>query len=461
MKRILFLLIFLTAFRVQAQDEFAKIPLPHKSVDKFYQVADNDGNICYLMYRKSQLYFYFINSYGELVKEVKVPHKGLPEITNTHFTDKSFMFFYQPRSVKKEGHIAALIIDKTTGEFTKHTQYKLLGPKEEMITSFGQNGHFYIMTAQRKTGIIWLTKFVNETTIEKKQFTYKLPLTYDLLSQAQTFLPVDRMIRKSIFLFSSGQKLYVNGNYIYFTFDDPRYLKTFIWAINWEQGTSEIISIPEKNIGIGTSSNSILNGNKLFRLTLDKDHMDLSVYNLHNGELADNFDYAGSERIKIKKGPIYSIYELERRFGQESEADMTRIYKIFSKGMASIYVDDEFNGIIKLTMGSYNPTSSGLSIGGAFGSFGSNVGISIGGSKQLTGVKQGSYFFNSYLTFPDLEIYSEGRTTATERINLYENKLNLQPSSTFYYREYYYIDKVHYAYVDRKDRSVKIIQFAR
>jgi len=451
-----FLGILLTNIAL-GQNTFVQLPLPHKHIDKFSIIADDAGNVCVQFFRKPYLYFYLINANGEVVEEIKEARRKEPEILFSRFTKNNFIFYYKPRKVKRHGHIAAFIIDKKTRDFKEFTGFEALkNSREEILRYLSDQKNGYVMIGNNKTQEISILKFTGETKLERKTFIYTPPLSYQLLANSNVFTLDDRYIRKSTYLYHFGNKIYLENDNIYFTFDGSNYLKTFIWKIAWDDGTAETFSLPKDKIVAGTSSNSYLFNNQLYRLTLDKNMLDLSVYDLNSGDLTKKYNYKQGESLKIKSGPVYSIYELENRVIVQDESNSERIFKIFSKGIASIYVSDHSSNYLQLTLGAYNPTSTGISVGGVLGSFGSVAGVAISGSQQLTGIRQGSTFFNADLTFPDLKIFPDETGLSTpQRINQFENT---RESDILYFKEYYYQDFVHFAYINR-NRTFRIVEF--
>jgi hypothetical protein len=199
--------------------------------------------------------------------------------------------------------------------------------------------------------------------------------------------------------------------------------------------------------------------NWLYRWTVNDVKIDLSVYDLSSGELIRSYTHNGEEPIPFKSGPAYLIDEYGAR---QSLTNMrnAKLFKAFTNGFPSIYVDQVNRGNVKLSMGTFNDVSSGLTIGGGFGSFGGAGGIS--GSRQITGTRRGSTYFHSYFTYPGLEVSeNDNLLTPNDRIMMFIENSGLDPRYIFAKVYQYSEDKLHLAYVDRKDLKIKIVEFIR
>ena len=93
------------------------------------------------------------------------------------------------------------------------------------------------------------------------------------------------------------------------------------------------------------------------------------------------------------------------------------------------------------------------------GSFGKVGGIVLGGSKQLSGTRQGSIYFKAFLTYPDLDISShKNLTSVNDRIQTYLLSHSIRTSST---RIYNYLENdLHLTYLDNRNGKLKIIEFS-
>ena len=413
------ILLFGFVFTAYGQHEFASIQLPEKNIENYLMVADDEGRICLHYYKKSFLYFFIIGQSGEILHQEKQPFKYAPNLLGGGYNSNSFIFYYQPRSTKKEGDIAAFTVNKVNGKFKEHSNFKIKSDKNEELIGHLSNGKdFFVFIASKDNNELKIAK-LNESQPEIKSFQYQVPIVPSLMINGD-FLYVDPIANKSIYSYQLAQKVYLQREKIYFTFDMPNQFKTYVWMINWKQGVSELIDIPQEKFTFGTSSNSVLYEKSLFRITVDKTRLDLSIYHIESRALIKSYSYTVEQPITLNNGPIYNEDETTGTFNTLSGVSNDKLYKIFSKGTASIYANRVNDSNIVLTLGAYNASSSGISIGGALGSFGKAGGIAIGGDKQLTGTKQGSTFFDAFLTYPDLDISpNPDLTTANDRIQTF------------------------------------------
>ncbi len=354
-KRIKFrltILLFGFAFTAYGQHEFASIQLPEKNIENYLMVADDEGIICFFYYKKSFLFFYIIGQDGEVQHQEKQPFKYNPHLLGGGYNSNSFIFYYQPRSTKKEGDIAAFIVNKGNGKFKEHSNFKLKSDRNvELIGHLSNGKDFFVLIASNNNNELKIAK-LNESQPENRSFQYQAPIDQSLMLNGD-FLYVDHIDIKSIYSYQAAKKVYLQGEQIYFTFDMPNHFKTYVWIINWEQGAFELINFPQEKFTYGTSSNSFLYENNLLRITLDKTSLDLSIYDIESRALTKSYSYTGEQPIALNKGPIYFEDETGK-FKTLSGVRNDKLYKTFSQGTACIYAERVNDRSIVLTLGAYN-----------------------------------------------------------------------------------------------------------
>lgn len=457
--KLLLLALFIgISFHTFAQRVFTEQQLNANNVIQFDLVANGAGTICLVYYKKSFLNFYILNNKGEVVHQFNEPFRYAPEIVGSSYDANKFTFYHRPRSTKKHGDIAAFTVESNEGAFFKHSNFFIRKERsDELITAFSKGGDFYSLMTSKKTNELRIAKFHGTEEPQVKSFELKQPLSASLMS-GEPLIYVNPFTHKTIFQYQTGNKLFLDNGKFYFTSDMANQFKTRLWVVDWEVEESDLLNIPDKNLVYGTTSNSFFYEKSLFRLTFDKIKMNLSAYNIRNGELIKDYTFTANQTLDINKGPIYQFDENTQRSNTLPVERLDKIYNQFSKGNASIFVEKVNENTIKLVVGSYNPTSSGLSIGGGFGSFGNSTGISIGGSKQLTGTRRGTTYFESFLTFPELNISEEKNlTTSDDRISTHLNKNRIDPMTTRVYK--YPGGYLHLAYIDQQTGQIKILEF--
>ena len=459
LSRVLLMLIVFWSVSVLGQNKFTEVQLPSRSTENYWIVPDDEGNLCIQYFKKPYLYFKLIDSRGELVEEIKEPFKYRPEVFAGGYSNGKFNFYYRPRSKKKEGDLGAFSIHSSSREYTQQRHDIRASKSEDFIGHFiGDNG-VYLMISVRGGNLIRIAKLDGGMKPEVKNFT--APALIEKAFSAQyPLLFVNPLAPKSVYSFQSTRKVFFENDRFYFTFDHPEQFKTFIWEVDWEENTSGLRSIPEKKLVFGTSSNSYIHQGNLYRFTVDQVKIDLSIYDLISGDSLTTYTHTGETKIPFQSGPINFIDE----FGTQNRIQTMRNDKLFkqlSNGNAAVFVERINNSNAKVTLGAFNEVSTGLSIGGGFGSFGRAGGVSIGGSRQLTGTRRGSTFIHTYLTSPHLELSgdNEDLLTPNERIFRYldKNRRNITVSKVYSYDE----DRIHLAYIDYNEAKLQIIEFSR
>lgn len=422
-------------------------------------MPDNQGNICVQYYKKPNVHFVVINKEGEEVTEIRHPFRCRPTLFAGNFSNGTFQFYYEPRKKKKEGDVAAFVIDAKGEKLKEQMRYDLRASNSEVfIGNFSDDKAVYSIISVRGSNTIRIAHLNGEKDPEINTYNAPTLLEKEFRNQ-DPFLFVNPLSLKSVYNYQANKKVYfIDGN-LYFTFDSREQFKTNLWKINLSDKTSELISIPLKKLVFGRSSNSFLHQNQLYRFTVDPVKIDLSIYDINGRDSVVSLSHTGDGQIPFQTGTIKFIDEYGTQHAV-GEMKNDKLFKTFSNGNPSLFVERINNNNVKVTMGAFNETASGLSIGGGFGSFGRSGGISIGGSKQLTGTKRGSTFIHSYLSVPDLVVsIDDDLLTANERIFRYldKNRRNIYSSKVYSYNE----QTVHLAYVDPNEAKLKIVEFSK
>lgn len=454
------LLFLVQLIPAAGQQEFASIQLGEKNIETYSIVTDDTGLLCFTFYKKRVLNFYIINQRGEVLQRTTAPFDYSPEVQAVGYNNDSFLFYYTPKSAKREGDIGVLVVDKISGKLASPAQHRFgLTKNEEVIGQLSDGKVFFILHYDKTRNKIKVVKPTLEDA-ESKEFSFPLPLDPSLIKSG--FFWTELYGVKSIYHYQAPQKGYLRQGSIYLTFDLPQQFKTYVLKLDWDKGTSHLFQVPENGLAAGASANSFLYDDKLFRLTLDKIRLDLSVYRMDDLSLLKNFSYSLAESIAINKGPVYNEDIATGNFKTIGDIRNEKLFKTLSSGNASLFVDPAPQGHIRITMGAFNANSSGVSVGGAFGSFGQGLGVSIGGGKQLSGTRQGSTFFDAFLTYPSLDI-SEALPKDLPVLNdLIQGYFSSVKESPEFVRIYDYPETTtHLTYIDSRNAQLKIISFPR
>ena len=306
------LFIFLGLFLpVYGQHEFASVQLSEKNIGDYLMVSDEEGNVSMLFYKKPYLFFYIIDKHGEVQHQVKEPFKYNPSLLGATYNRNSYIFYYKPRAIKKDGDIAAFIIDKPNGKFKRHENFFLKSDRnEELIGQLSNGKEFYVLIGSKSNKELKIAKLEGDQP-DIRSFQYPAPINQSIVIN-NSILYVDPSANKSIYNYQAVNKVYLKDGNIYFTFDLPKQFKTYVWMINWKQAVSKLLKYPQKKLVFGSTSNSFLYDDKLLRITFDKARLDLSIFEIGSGLLIKNYSYTGEKPININKGPIYNEDETFR-----------------------------------------------------------------------------------------------------------------------------------------------------
>ncbi|SHL91295.1 hypothetical protein SAMN05444387_1425 [Flavobacterium pectinovorum] len=194
----------------------------------------------------------------------------------------------------------------------KMLQFSFPFSTHDILNFFQENNAFYILSKERNVQALTLYTFKNGTA-EEKVFdfsTYKFQnkntqfVTFNRIVDedpiekidVKEFVPLDKSSKKS--------KAYLFGDHLILTFDyNPK--KTQVFDLDIEKHTISEKSFIQPGIDNANKSNSFLNDNKLYQISLNKYGFAIDVKDFNSGSTLKEIKVLKNDTIKFKNSPLF------------------------------------------------------------------------------------------------------------------------------------------------------------
>lgn len=194
----------------------------------------------------------------------------------------------------------------------KMLQFSFPFTTHDILNLFQDNTAFYILSKERAMQTLTLYTFKNGTAEEKDfdfssfkfqdkkaQFvTFNRILDEDPIEKIDTneFAPLDKSSKKS--------KAYLIKDHLILTFDyNPK--KTQVFDLDLENHTIDEKSFIQSGIDIANKSNSFVNDNKLYQISLNKYAFSIDVKDYKSGQTLKEIKVMKNDTINFKNSPLF------------------------------------------------------------------------------------------------------------------------------------------------------------
>lgn len=504
---ILTLLLFVGFAQIaSAQREFANLELPLRQPEDLVSVADDNGNVCLYFYQNSKLHFTLVSPSGEVLASHAIPYRWNrdPQVLGTRVTGTEFIFYSRYVNGRRE-YVRPFAINRKTGAFRSLQDVELEKERNTyFVGGFGDDNHFYMLYTDKKDRLhLYRSSDTPEglAKMDRKIFEPNLPDTRARDTRMMDLVYVHPDMEQTVMAGYHSGKIYTRNGNIFMIFDgyelkgSKNEATTEILALDWETGKANYRVLPALAQRNDPAFNSFLFGDKIFRLQLDRDKLDLTAYNFSNLEPVKTYTFSGDEEIAIKASPVY-----QRGKGGLFSSDVdtvkqsSKVIKKLAEGVPAITVNAFTDSTIQLTIGSYDPPTDRNPAGDMSRLvrtpdqyYRTSRGLMLIPGRWVPAYNIPSYYLNSpYYSRYFYDPYGQGSSRPSgpgistyfravldkntlakaengekevlqDKVDKYEQDLKSEPDYKTVYR---YGNKLHYGYYDRKTRTFRIMEFA-
>lgn len=506
------LLAVASVFAANAQQEFATIELPMNRAEDLVTLADDYGNVCIYYYQNRTLNFALLSPDGKQIARHEIPYRFSeePQLLGTRVTDREFVFYSRYVNGRRE-YLRPFAINRETGAFRSLQDEQIdLERNVTFVGGFGDKDHFYMLYTDKDSNMhLYRDSNADVAHLEHKVFkSEEMPRTRERYARESDMIYVHPDMQHNVFTGYHRSKIYSTGDKIHMIFDgfylrgkDSDETTTEILTLDWNAGTTQYRTLPAIDQRNSPSFNSFLYKNMLFRVNMEKDQFKLTAYDFNTLKPIKEYSYTGDEEIAIKSTPVYQR-GAKGLFSSDNDVieKTSKVMKNLASGVPAITVDTYADNSLQLTIGSYSAPENRNN---AFGQDQSRMvrtpdryvqtsrGLMLIPGRWVPAYNIPSYYLNSpyysryfYDPFnqgnslpsgPGISTYfrsvitADGLTKVTteegkepvvlqDKVETYEQELKPEPELKTVYR---YGDKLHYGYYDRRNRTFRIVEFAR
>ncbi|PRY10981.1 hypothetical protein CLV24_112108 [Pontibacter ummariensis] len=509
MRKLLLSLLLTGAFATgaNAQKEFANIDLPMNRAEDLVSVADDNGNVAIYFYQSGRLNFSLLSPNGEKIAQHEIPYRYAqdPQILGTRVSDEEFIFYSRYTNGRRE-FLRPFAINRRTGAFRSPQDEQIkLGRNTTFLGGFGDKEHFYMLYTDKDENLhLYRDTEEDVAHLEHRVFKTNMPRTRERYARESGLIYVHEDLEHNVFTGHHRSKIYTRDDKVYMIFDgyDLRGKDdetTEILTLDWNTGETNYRTLPAiAQKGNTPTFNSFLYKDKLFRLHVEKDQLQLTAYDFNSLKPIKEYNYSGDEEISIKSTPVQQRGAKALFSSDEDVIEKpSKVMRALANGVPAITVDAYNDSTLQLTIGSYRAPREGNSFQDRSRMVRTpdryvrtSRGLMMIPGRWTPAYTIPSYYLNSpyYSRFfydpygqwgtggyvgPGTSTYFRSILDANDlskaasdkelvvlqdKIDEFEKDLKPEPEFKTVYR---YGDKLHYGYYDRKARTFRIMEFAQ
>lgn len=315
MKKLLLLSLLISKSVLFGQTVLASFPLDFKKTDEYSQVLNVENtqnhNVFVFAATTENVTILKYNSALFLNEQFVFPKTNLENrsLIGYSFGEDGNPSLYWVLEDFKNIIIVKYYLETKT---QKMLQFSFPFSTHDILNFFQENNSFYILSKERKMQALTLYNFKNGTAEEKvfdfssykfqnknTQFvTFNRIVDEDPIEKIDTneFVALDKSSKKS--------KAYLLNNHLILTFDyNPK--KTQVFDLDLENHTINEKSFPQPGIDNTNKSNSFLNDNKLYQISVSKYGFAMDIKDYNSGQTLKDIKVLKNDTIKFKNSPLF------------------------------------------------------------------------------------------------------------------------------------------------------------
>ena len=492
MKQVLKLISILLICFFQNLISFAQTPnfeFSNEIKDIHYatHIPSQDSNLTFLFKSKKELEISWLTK-GERQSVVVSNIEKLNKLITLGGTsnDKTIStYFYN----EKHKTVSNCIVNKENGNISQSILFSFQG-KQQILTAFEHEGYFYILSVLEENNSLTIHKYQdNNLVFEKTQIIPFKEFYKSLLLAAQdqnkenlisdvyiTTYTKDELIPLS--QAETFQKLYISKSKIIFTIEDKSAIHLLTLDYNAEKVVYKKLNFKldnekdtDKYLG-----NSYIYKQNLYRLTVNKNQLNLCVVAIDSFKLVNNYNVYRDKEFDLANTPIFE------EINGKLEPDLLSTKDFFdeiTRGQPAIVVNTlSKTNTLEVQIGSLRyetvqmmPMGMGMGGGMAGGSlFLPNVPLTM---YPGMGIWPPMYYPNNNVSVRQIVTFTKSVLTADAKEHLKDVPTknifeNIKDFETLYFKNkhfpdvtltYMYKGKLHYGFCVKKTKAFKVFEF--
>lgn len=366
MKKVILLsvvLFLINPFRTSAQNLFTQLKTDSKILYSPSGKAGRDGHFSLAFYHNSSRNFYTFDPQGNIVTSLVQTFPGREhhqEPIAVKETADAFIYYFESPTYKNR--LEAFLLGKKKSHLSFGSIMLTDNRREKLLHTVEDRKELYFLLMNKREQKLILLKAVDEKTVERKEF---------LLSER-----VFDLFRKSDFVqVYSGRENNFSGLHpdkVYLTSPNTLVLtkelkegkagiasgSSIILSLDFISGTSSFQVLPAAFSAGSLSANSFLLKDRMYKISGNRDFIDLSIYQFPSLAKLNEFTYSRNQEIGLMGAG------LNYRKGNDApvliEKNNTRkILRKLQKGTLAVYAMPLNKNAVALRIGSFDELSGG------------------------------------------------------------------------------------------------------
>ena len=366
MKKTIILSVVLFLFNtlsIPAQNLYSQLKVESKFLYSPSGKAGHDGYFSLAFYHINSRHFYTFNPEGGVVTSFVQTYPGKEyhqEPLAIKETPDAFIYYF--KGTHNKDRLEAFRLGKQGGKTSLGTFTLSKSRREKLLHTIEDRGELYFLLMNKRENKLILLKAMDEKAVERKEFQLSDEV-FDIMRKAD-FLQVHTG-RENNFLELKQEKAYLlNAHTLVLTreLEKGRHGatagSTAILTLNFEQGSSSFKLLPALAAERSLLANTFILRDRLYKISGNKDILDLRVYHFPSLEKLNNFTYNKEQEISLMKAGLHY------RKGDEiptiiEKANTRKILRKLQKGTLAIYAKPLNNNAVALRIGSFHERSGG------------------------------------------------------------------------------------------------------
>ena len=363
---ITILLCLIGMFKAPAQDLFTQLKINNNFLYSPSGKASRDGYASITFYQLNSRSFYTFNPEGEVVTSFiqRFPGKeNHQEPLAIKETPDAFIYYF--KRMYDQDRLEAFRLGKQDGKTQLGSFTLKENWREKLLHTIEGYGELYFLLMNKRESKLILLRAKDEKTVERKEFQLS-DRVVDIIRKAD-FEQVYTKHENNFLELKQEKSYLLNAHTLVLTkeLDKSKHGvaagSTAILTLNFEQGSSSFELLPALAAKRGILANTFILQNRLYKVSGNKDLLDLRIYHFPSLEKLQNFTYHKDQEISIMGRGLH--YRKGDDFPLLIEREETRkILRKLQKGTLVIRAKPLKNNVVALRIGSFHELGGGGSM---------------------------------------------------------------------------------------------------
>ena len=325
---------------------------------------------CLLLINRDSVRGFLLDSAAMIVGEFGIERGDHEKLAGGFIKDNNIYIYLHD---EHSGKLHNWICDLRTGE-KKDRNFPAESKTEKIVERVSGGDRFLYFTADRKTFDLSMYDIHDEKTVDTFTYHFEDKIWKYFTKNNHSGRPlnvsaIDHMGNCSAEIAQVPNKIYFAEDSLYLLMNDEKGItRIYSFDIQRRQANSRVIQHNDRNVSDsvedGYTDNSYLLNGKLYFISATRDSLWIQVTDFASGLLLKNYAVGRDEEIKFKNTPIIQEGGAFSSGGKRELGSTSQLIRKIVNGKAVISATSEDNGVVCLSIGSYQEVTAGSGGGG-------------------------------------------------------------------------------------------------